>query len=175
MMMLLIFLVSFFSFEKTSSPPPEKIRWEDSRRLAFADFKGDVPAVTPWAATTSSEINFYYESVNNKLTKVVVYASFNQEKSWMKKRLPEVLSHEQLHFDITEVFARKFYHEVLKKNTADKKELNNLFQKVNNECQQTQHDYDDATDHGVVEDAQAKWSEKVAAMLKDEEPYPGSE
>ncbi len=174
MMMLLIFLVSFFSFEKTFSPS-DRIRWEPSRKLTFSDFKGDVPSVTPWAATTSSEIYFYYESVNNKLTKVVVYASFNQEKSWMKKHLPVVLAHEQLHFDITEVFARKFYREVLKKNSADKKELNNLFQKVNSDCQQTQHDYDDETDHGVIEEAQAKWREKVAEMLKEEVPYPSSE
>src|SRR4029078_3590622 len=113
---------------------PDDIRWKESGKLSFEDFKGNVPGFTPWAATTSSQISFYYESVNGKLSKVVVYASFNKEKSWMKKKLPEVLAHEQLHFDITEIFARKFYHDVMKKNSADKKELNILFQQSNKEC-----------------------------------------
>jgi len=169
---LLLVLLSIFSVE-TSLSVTDDIRWEESRKLSFMDFKGDVPAITPWAATTSSQISFYYESVNGKLTKVTVYASFNKEKSWMKKKIPEVLTHEQVHFDITEVFARKFYHDVMKKNSADKKELNTLFQQANKECGEMQEKYDDETDHGTIEDAQAKWIEKVTAMLRDEEPYPG--
>src|SRR5690349_8815741 len=98
----------------------DEIRWQESRKLTFDDFKGDIPRVTPWAASTSSEIHFGYETTNGLLTHVVVYASFNPEKSWIKKRLPAVLSHEQLHFDITEIFTRKFYHEVMKKSSANK-------------------------------------------------------
>jgi hypothetical protein len=174
MKMLLIFLISFLPL-KNSFSSGDEIRWQESRKLTFTDFKGNVPAVTPWAATTSSVISFSYETLNGKLTKVVTHASFDPQKSWMKKKSPEVLAHEQLHFDITEVFTRKLYHDIVEKNSADKKELTNLFQQKNKECEEMQQQYDDETDHGTIEEAQAKWKEKIAAMLQSEEPYPSQQ
>jgi hypothetical protein len=170
-MKMLIALLLIVSFEKSFSATDE-IRWTESRKLTFADFKGDVPRVTPWAASTSSSIHFGYEITNGVLSNVVVYASFNPQKSWMKKRLPVVLSHEQLHFDITEIFTRKFYHEVMKKSSANKSELSALFQNANDDCEKMQRQYDDETDHGTIEDAQAKWKEKIDETLQSEEPYP---
>ncbi|HYV90790.1 MAG TPA: DUF922 domain-containing protein [Chitinophagales bacterium] len=171
MKMLLLSLFLILSFEKSFSLTDE-IRWQESRRLTFSDFRGHVPLGTSWAASTSSAIHFGYETTNGVLSNVVVYASFNPEKSWMKKNLAVVLAHEQLHFDITEVFTRKFYHEVMKKSSASKNELNVLFQKENKDCEEMQRQYDDETDHGTIEDEQVKWVEKVSAMLQGEEQYP---
>jgi Bacterial protein of unknown function (DUF922) len=168
---LFILLFSFFSHQNFLLPDNE-IRWQQERKLTFGDFKGDVPLATPWAATTSSMIHFSYESDGSKISRVVVSASFIPEKSWMKKRLPEVLAHEQLHFDITEIFARKFYQEVIKVKSANKNELSALFKKVNSECDKFQEQYDGETDHGTKEEIQAKWKEKVTALLLSTPPYP---
>jgi hypothetical protein len=149
-----------------------EIRWEQSRELTYSDFKEAPPVVTPWAATTSSEISFSYEVINNHLTHVVVYASFIPEKSWMKSKLPEVLMHEQLHFDITEVYARKLYMEVIHQSSVSKKDLTASFKSANAECQKVQQQYDDQTDHGTIQTVQAKWKEKVSGMLHSTDPYP---
>ena len=152
----------------------DEIRWNSNRKLAYADFKGAIPAVTPWAATTNSKIFFSYETINGKISKLNVYASFDTNRSWMKKKLPEVLSHEQLHFDITEYYARRFYEEVMKmQDEKDPKEkLNALFQKINFECDQMQQKYDDETQHGTVADAQTNWKKKVNDLIESTQTYP---
>ena len=174
MKLFLIFLLSYCSTEKTFFPA-EDIRWQETRKLTFADFKGAVPDYSSWAATTQSNINFSYAEVNGKLSNVVVYASFTPEKSWMRKRLPEVLSHEQVHFDITELFARKFYHEVMSGVSFSKEKLRDLFKSENSACDKFQQQYDDETEHGTKEEMQAKWKEKVSTMLQSSEPYPTQE
>lgn len=171
MKLFLIFLFTYCSTGKAVAPSAE-IRWQEARKLTFADFKGSVPAYSSWAATTQSMINFSYEETNGKLLNVVVYASFIPEKSWMKNRIPEVLAHEQLHFNITEVFARKFYSEVIKQTSFSKEKLRNLFKAENSACDELQQQYDEETDHGTKEEIQEKWKEKVSKLLQSYEPYP---
>jgi len=174
MKLFLIFLFSFCSTEKTFSPSAE-IRWQETRKLTFADFKGAVPAFSSWAATTQSTINFSYSETNGKLSNVIVYASFTPEKSWMRKRIPEVLAHEQIHFDITEVFARKFYHEVMNETSFSKEKLRDLFKSENAACEELQQQYDDETEHGTKEEMQEKWKETVSKLLESNAPYPSQE
>ncbi len=174
MKLIFIFLVSLFASENISSSADD-IRWQPERKLTYQDFRGAVPGSTPWAATTNSSILFGYETVNEKITRVSVYASFIPKKSWMKKKLPEVLGHEQLHFDITEIFARRFYHQVMKENSADKDFLDSLFKSVNLDCSNLQQQYDDETNHGIIEDVQAKWKVKVDSLLNITPLYPASQ
>lgn len=174
MKLFLIFLFSYCSIEKPLSSSAE-IRWQETRKLTFADFKETVPPSSPWAATTQSMINFSYAEVNGKLSNVVVYASFIPEKSWMKKRIPEVLGHEQVHFDITEVFARKFYHKVIKETSFSRERLRNLFKAENSACDEFQKQYDEETEHGTKEDMQEKWRERVSKLLETTPPYPSQE
>jgi hypothetical protein len=89
----------------------EEIKWTERRQLAFSDFNGQMPASTPWAALTSSYVYFTYAPRMVNYQRFSVYASFRKKESWMKVKNEEVLNHEQLHFDITEVFARKLYGE----------------------------------------------------------------
>ncbi len=171
--MILLF-VFFFSWCHPLLDPSqqEMIRWNESRKIEFADFKGAVPPGTPWAATTSSMIHFAYETMNGKVSGVSVYASFIPAKSWMKKKIPAVLTHEQLHFDITEVFTRKLYEDVTKDPFASKDKLNTFFKKENSLCDNMQRQYDEETDHGTIENAQKQWGVKVQEMLDAYKPYP---
>ena len=171
MTILFILLHPFFLLQNFIMQDTE-VRWQQERKLTFGDFKGTAPPATPWAATTNSMIHFSYESDGSRITRVNVSASFIPEKSWIKKRLPEVLSHEQLHFDITEIFARKFYQEVIQVKSATRNELSSLFKKANSDCDRFQQQYDDETDHGTNEVMQAKWKEKVTALLQSSQPYP---
>jgi len=93
----------------------------------------------------------------------------------MKVKNEEVLNHEQLHFDITEVFARKLYGEaaLLKDEPGDiPAKAKELFNRINSECEKMQEQYDDETQHGTVIDRQTAWNKKVNELLKQYEPYP---
>ncbi|MGI9550130.1 MAG: DUF922 domain-containing protein, partial [Aurantibacter sp.] len=87
--------------------------WTPERRLTWADYAGK-PLKTEWAAaTTASGITYTLNSVvggSAPRLQIVVTSLFYPDKSWYKPDLCDdvVLSHEQLHFDITELFARKF-------------------------------------------------------------------
>ena len=105
------------------------------------------------------------------ITDIDVSASFVSEKSWMKKPVATLLAHEQLHFDITEIFARRFYQEVIKLTSAKRNVLSALFKKENDECDQWQEQYDSETNHGTNELMQARWTEKVTALLQPGKEY----
>jgi len=98
---LIIFLTVF------SGNKEDEIRWSTKRNLVYTDFSGTIPSASPWAANTSSNIYFSYDFTSNELREVIVYSSFTPSKSWMRTKISSVLIHEQLHFDITELFARR--------------------------------------------------------------------
>ncbi|MEO5675640.1 MAG: hypothetical protein ABIQ74_13435 [Chitinophagales bacterium] len=172
MHLILLLLFSCSPATKINSLPDQEIRWKSDKKLTYADFKGRVPSATTWAATTNSMIYFAYQTLNGSVSEINVYSSFIPSKSWIKRKLPEVLAHEQLHFDITEAFARKFYAEAIKKSYGPGDGLNKLFREVNDECDQLQQLYDDETNHGIVAEEQEKWSLKVRKLLELYEPYP---
>src|SRR4029453_673466 len=127
-----------------------------------------VPENTPWAALTSTYIYFTYGTTNGKLTSYHVYAAFRKNESWIKTKNENVLSHEQLHFDIAEAFSRKLYKKAaeLKNEAGDiPKEAKALFKKVNDECDRVQQQYDDESAHGTKEKEQAAWKKKIEEMM----------
>ncbi len=98
----------------------EKTPWLKEKKLTWADFKGNPDTNNPFDAVTSSEIS-YRSSVkvinNKKEINYIVQSYFIPNKSWViKKSLTnlDLLAHEQLHFDITELYARKFLQKLKK-------------------------------------------------------------
>lgn len=170
---LLFLLIPSLSF----TPPAKEIRWSTDRRLSYTDFGGPVPSSSPWAATTNSSIYFSYQETNGQLKSVTVYSSFDPASSWMKTQTPEVLRHEQLHFDITEYFARKFYADAsaFTYQPDGGRKLKDLFQQVNQDCAVTQNSYDEESEHGVNSGNQKNWEEKVHRWLKETPAYPAAQ
>lgn len=153
----------------------DEIRWTDRSEITFDDFKGSVPESSPWAALTASYIYFNYSTTNGRISMIKVYASFKKNESWMKTNRDDVLGHEQLHFAITEYFARKLYAEsqALKEKAGDPSAAaNSLFKKINESCDRLQATYDSETEHGIKTEAQAQWKAKLESMLKEYDAYP---
>ncbi len=152
----------------------DEIRWSQKSELEYSDFKGNVPGNSPWAALTASYIYFTYSTTNGKISTLKVYASFKKNESWIKNARADVLAHEQLHFAITEYYARKLYNEAqqLKTQSGNAAAANALFNAVNKECDQMQESYDSDTNHGVNTVTQEKWRVRVATLMKQYEPYP---
>lgn len=174
---IILYALMLSSFDPTRHFTDGEIKWVEGRMLTYNDFQGKVPTASPWAALTSSNIYFTYSTANGRLSDFRVYASFIAENSWMKIENEDVLAHEQLHFDITEIFARKLYLEadLLKTKSGSVPKLaSDLFKNINKDCDAMQQQYDDETSHGTKSDKQIEWAKKIALILSNHPSYPAS-
>lgn len=96
----------------TSTQPP--IVWSENRKLTWSDFKGKPDKNSAGSASTACKIEIRPVNVlvdekgniqNYKPLKAV--ALFFPDLSWVKKKKTHLLLHEQLHFDIVELYSRK--------------------------------------------------------------------
>lgn len=157
------------------------ITWSSSYKLSWKNFKGSPQMDVTASASTSSGIRFGYSVTKTNRGKEVVsfttevFACFYPEKSWYKKKLAtsRVLRHEQIHFNITELYARKFRHRISQIQVSNmiEKELKLLFKMNNKKLDMMQKKYDRETDHSINKDAQAQWELFINAELKKLSEY----
>lgn len=151
----------------------ETIEWHPDHRLSWEDFRGDPVENSPAAAITASGISYYfstYEDHNGELgIRYTVTTHFYPEKSWYHPHLGDrvILSHEQLHFDIAELFARKMRAELASTRFTRnvKEEVREIYRKINEELAEFQRRYDDETDYSRDYEAQLIWNELIAQAL----------
>lgn len=148
------------------------IRWEPGLELSWSDFRGTPPESRRIAATTASGISYAYNATWNGLGYVLdleVEAHFYPEKSWYHPEICDqgVLAHEQLHFDITALFARRLRARLESRVYGDdlQAEVRHMFAEVNRELAAFQERYDRETDFSRDPEAQGRWGQEVAALL----------
>jgi len=80
-----------------------------------------------------------------------------------------VLSHEQLHFDISELYARRLRRRLQTAEFTDrvKAEVRQIFAEVNRQLSEFQDRYDGETDFSRNREAQLAWNRAVARMLSE--------
>ena len=155
------------------------ITWSEDQKLTWNDFKDKPNPNIDAVALTASGITFGY-SISRSETEVFsfktsVHSHFYPEKSWYKNSTADtyILGHEQLHFDITELHARKFRKriEALKLNNNIKIELDKLHDVINKELAAMQDLYDDKTDYSRKPKEQLQWQKFIQEELKKLEAY----
>lgn len=85
-----------------------------------------------------------------------------------------VLKHEQGHFDITELFARKLNKavgELVKKKNVKQSEFSSVYKKLMKEKTELQNEYDTETDNSRNKVKQEEWLKKINQGLIDYENY----
>ncbi|MBC2845380.1 DUF922 domain-containing protein [Winogradskyella flava] len=154
-----------------------KIEWSADRKLTWDDFKGKSDTINFPDALALTNSGFGYESGINmfKEGKVFVQSVFNTYNSWV---LPEgrndyVLRHEQIHFDITEIYSRKLRKELADANiTSDNVAMaRSIFDRVFNEMRNRQERYDQETKRGDKKETQEHWEAVVELELAKYEFY----
>ncbi len=147
----------------------ELINWSATRRLTWADYKAQPDPNSDAAATTTTVLAVEYNFKNNAFG-YVIQSRFSRTRSWGLHKTDYILSHEQGHFDIAEVYARKL-HKNLSEYQFNKKtyqkDLQKIYQKITEEKEETQNDYDRQTKHSINKERQAEWLKKIAAMLDE--------
>jgi len=153
---------------------PNYIVYSIARPLDIADFNGPVRGGIIEMASTSSGIGLTYsgETVNGQMAvNVVVTPYFNKAESWFKEegKTPEILAHEQAHFDITAIKTCELAHTI--QNTAFTIEnyerlMDELRKKNFQEANEEENAYDNETDHGIITDKQQQWQTKLKEQVK---------
>ena len=153
----------------------ESIIWNANEKLVWANFKGKIPPSAASAAITASGISYKYSA--NLLHHEVkldfeVTAFFYPNESWYKPTLCDdhVLSHEQLHFDIAELFARKMRKRLNETSFSDnvKAEVKDIYKEILKELADFQHLYDWETNFSRNKEKQLLWNKKIAKILSEE-------
>ena len=98
--------LSAFSQDKNE----ELVQWT-SAKLTWADYKAQPDPRSDAAATTTTYLGIEY-NINREGFSYKIQCRFSKNRSWGLHKTEYILSHEQGHFDIAEIFARKLHKEL---------------------------------------------------------------
>lgn len=142
--------------------------------LVWDDFRGAPDPGSKRAALTAYEIQARSSCQDNRRV-FRVTVNFLPDQSWIlpKQRIPRTLTHEQGHFDLGEVTARKLRAELARLDhscdTGDDtfKKLVADFQQRDAELQRS---YDRQTMFGAEKGDQHQWNARIASWLRSAPP-----
>jgi hypothetical protein len=158
----------------------QAIPWAAGWRLAWTDFQGSPPSAGNEGARTAYGLYFAW-SCRGAAFAFQVVAALHPRRSWVKAAVvrdarenPRILRHEQTHFDLTEVYARRMrrhFATLTRPCSRTDAELRAVARQLVEEEKAMQRRYDGETNHGLRDDRQAAWNADVARMLGAAAPY----
>lgn len=167
MLLAIAFLVPIFGFSPERGG--DEIKWRSSRKLEWDDFRGRPDRTSHMDALTESGISFSWSCDSRGFT-ADIYAMFVPSRSWVRKESKALLVHEQAHFDITEIHARrmrKHFGEMRNPCALSQRLINSAAEKIMKASAQMQHRYDRETNHSMNEEAQREWLDYISDELSD--------
>ncbi len=172
---LILLFLGLFLLSSFVGGDKDVITWSKDRKLTWKDYRGK-PKPRFAAASTVYSLGRYVDGSGGKAT-AVIEAYFYCNDSWKKDDWinDEVLAHEQKHFDIVELFARKIRKKIDSMTFGSLKEaeekVESLYQGLNKEMDVYQDLYDKETDGSMDGDGQRKWEKKIAEEIKSLDAY----
>ena len=110
----IFFLIGFISLMSFSFVKDDFILWQENKKLKIQDFKADnkdtIKVNRQQFLGAISAIRIEYSSFQrnkNSVPNFSIKTYFDPNESWMLLKNDYVLQHEQIHFDLTELYARK--------------------------------------------------------------------
>lgn len=175
--MRILLVVFCFHFLMPQLFAQSEIDWSPQAILIWKDFqKKNAPNEH---ADAFSSVVFGFEINGDQQNGAIIKTSavFDKKASWVRSNAQTdlLLKHEQLHFDICELYRRKFsklVSEVGRFNFDTViEELNEIFNHVFDEMEAEQDRYDSETDHSRVKAAQKVWNESIKERLLKSRDY----
>lgn len=176
-------LLPFFGFSQKQG---NIIEWSAARPLELSDFTVITDQSAKIAdsnlAVTRTGITYTINQKSGANTfEIRLFATMHRNNSFIRQRVLDapggsidyLLSHEQRHFDISEIFAR----EAVKRITAKRftknyaKEVNTIMRSLFRESESLQNLYDRETRNGRDAVAQKLWDEKIDHQLRGLDMY----
>lgn len=151
------------------SKDEELLEWSTSKKLTWNDYKANPDPASDAAASTTTYLSIEY-NITLKSFGYKIRSRFSKTRSWGLHKTDYILTHEQGHFDIAEIFARKL-NKLMKEYKFDwrtyKDELKKIYQGVMNEKEEMQNKYDEETNHSINKEKQEDWLKKIEKMLEE--------
>lgn len=172
-MKLLLTVSLFFLFSKTHSQIIAINGEHGNRPLAWSDFTGKVDKSSDFSAYTAYSIGYRFSGVSfsgdtAKLQGFELKLDFTSNKSWTKpdKQTPELLKHEQGHFDLGRLTVAEMMNTI--NNTVFfKNDFQQKLRTIVADIRKKYHDlgvrYDQETNHSKNKTQQEKWNAWIAA------------
>ncbi|MCP9290369.1 DUF922 domain-containing protein [Gracilimonas sediminicola] len=170
---ILIFLFSSGLVFGQHQSEKNYIYWSDDYELVWTDFEEIPKRYSEHAAfsVVGYESSF---NMNAQQYEAEIKTYFSKNESWSKSWIASLLLHEQGHFDLAEVNARRF-----RKRVKDAMEAGTIsvsvFEEMSDEAmadlEEAQKEYDEATNYSMDYRSQLQWSEKIAEQLKELEAF----
>lgn len=173
-------MILLFCFLAANIAWGQKIIWKEDQKLVWDNFQSPVNRKNNPNVAAYTHCGWEYSLVksSNPKTpvKIEITAIFNEERSWkdVKKINDYILLHEQKHFDIAELFARKLRKEVAEKiiTSGDyDRYFKAVYQKISNDYQNFQKSYDRETQHGINEEKQREYNTHISEELNNLKSY----
>ncbi len=177
---LLFLFLCGISLSSTRSPVLEEIRliWREDDPLEWSDFHGPPEPEQGVDALSSCGLICDPALSRNGMLRFDVNAYFSPTDSWVDRpdasRL--LLHHEQGHFDIGEIYARKM-RQRLARTAFDRSRLNEqitiIYQETFEEYREAQATYDRVSGHSTNTAGQREWDRWIDRELERYEAYRG--
>ncbi|GAB4094433.1 DUF922 domain-containing protein [Flaviaesturariibacter terrae] len=151
----------------------ELIPWSARRIVGWEDFQSAPVHGTEAVASTSTSLGLSYQLKDGELSYNIT-CNFQKTKSWGLMKTEYILAHEQGHFDITELMARKLY-QALSTYPFDrrnfKQDLTRIYNDIVAEKESLQNTYDRETDHSRNRRVQSEWLARINEQLEATQAY----
>jgi hypothetical protein len=152
----------------------DAVPWSAGRRLRWSDFASSAPKAGDEGALTAYSI-FYGVRCAGETFEFRAVAGFLPHESWVRPDVvadravsERTLRHEQTHFDLTEIFARrlrKAFSDLYEPCRRADTDLDGLASQYLRAERTEQQRYDEETHHGLAAAEQTTWDRKTAADL----------
>jgi hypothetical protein len=145
------------------------MEWEPDRKLTWDDFGGAPDNASTFKAYTKSKLIASWACEGDIFTFTAI-AKFDKAGSWKKDVLTDhLLAHEQLHFDLAELYARKMrkhFSKLLDGCGLTTDEIKEQASAIQTEWEKREKQYDEETEHSKNREEQARWQQMVSSELK---------
>jgi len=155
----------------------DRIAWDKNDALEWGDFKGKAETYSSLDAYTMLGISLEVLGQKDGKVDMGVFGYFEKNKSWVKsnEKTESLLSHEQRHFDLCEIYRRMMIEKLEAKNPYSfdgfSNEVGAIFNEMFNAYTQEQARYDHETHHSQKKEIQTQWDKFIAAELLRLEKY----
>ena len=165
----LIILSVLLLFIGTSSTTTDTIYWNEDYKLTWNDFKGQPDYNIKTISALSSSGLMHSKGCKNGKIIYEVLSYFEKRESWVKAEAytNHHLAHEQIHFDITELYARKLRRALSEQHFKCGQEVafEYYVKQFIDDWHEVQHNYDSTSRHSINREVQAEWSQRIEIEL----------
>lgn len=164
-MKIVITLILFLLLNRAFAQ--DTINWQPDYKLKWEDFQGKPDTASEHGAVSTIQIKYTFTSTEKDFS-FKIYCFFERKKSWVKILSNEGLIHEQGHFNIAEISARKlmmaFKNYKFNPPTVVE-DLRKIFAQIKMERAAMDASYDKETDYHRNSINQEKWNKKIGQEL----------